>query len=83
MNSGDDLAILVPLFRRTKNIPRMYESAMTATPEANVMFVVSDGDRPVRDVLEQFCLNHVVLPGAGGEPGDYARKINAGYRATE
>jgi hypothetical protein len=80
--TSDDLAIAIPLFRRVKNIDRVYNSAMAATPDANVMFAASDGDAAVREALEARCLNHLVLPGEGGEPGDYARKINWIYRAT-
>lgn len=82
MNDGSDLAIIIPLYGRTKNIARVYESATTATPAANVLFVVSDGDAAVREALKSHCLNHLVLDGVGGEAGDYARKINHGYRST-
>jgi hypothetical protein len=77
-----DLAIVIPLFKRTKNIARVYGSAMKATPEARVLFVASEHDHEVRDALESFCLEHEIIPGTGGEGGDYARKINCGYRAT-
>jgi glycosyltransferase involved in cell wall biosynthesis len=82
VNTGTDLAIIIPLWLRTKNIARVYESATTATPDANVLFVASEGDVYVRETLEGFCLNHILTPGPGGDRGDYARKINVGYRET-
>jgi hypothetical protein len=82
VSTGTDLAIIIPLWLRTKNVARVYESAMTATPDANVLFVASEGDVYVRETLEGFCLNHILTPGPGGDRGDYARKINVGYRET-
>lgn len=80
--TGADLAIIIPLFKRTKNVERVYESAMAATPDARVLFVASEHDDVVRDMLDALRLEYEVIPGTGGEYGDYARKINAGYRAT-
>lgn len=80
--TGDDLAIVIPLFKRTKNIERVRKSAAVATPDARVLFVASEHDHVVRDALESQHLEHEIIPGTGGEYGDYARKINAGYRAT-
>jgi hypothetical protein len=80
--NGDDLVIVVPLWRRTVNIARCYESAYQATPGARVLFVASAGDQPVVDFLNDAELDHMVMPGDGGGTGDYARKINAGYRGS-
>lgn len=89
---GDELTIVIPLWLRTRNILRVGHSASVATPEAEVIFVVSEDDRLVRDYLTDFGVpeapsDHLrswqlVVPGYGGGAGDYAKKINAGYRAS-
>lgn len=82
---GNDLVIVIPLWRRTANIRRVYMSAIATTPMATVLFVVSAGDQAVLDALvdEGFVLDGCeIVDGNGGEQGDYAKKINAGYRAT-
>jgi glycosyltransferase involved in cell wall biosynthesis len=82
--TGDDLTIVIPLWRRTANIGRVYESAWAATPDAQILFVVSQGDAEVVDVVEELTGSEYLLTdGPGGEAGDYARKINAGYRETD
>jgi glycosyltransferase involved in cell wall biosynthesis len=81
--TGDDLTIIVPLWRRTKNIGRVYESAWAATPDAQILFVVSEGDHAVLEVIDELVdAEYLLVGGPGGEAGDYARKINAGYRAS-
>ena len=80
--TGYDLVIIAPLWRRTRNIARMYESAYVATPLARVLFVASALDEHVVDYLNDAELDHVVVAGEGGERGDYAIKINEGYRAS-
>jgi len=82
--TGDDLTIVVPLWRRTTNIARVFVSAWEATPDAQIMFVVSGGDHDVLDAVSELVdAEYLLVDGPGGEPGDYARKINAGYRATD
>lgn len=83
MNNGADLTVLVPLWRRTINITRVYDSAVAATPDVQVLFVASELDYPVVDALLDGRYEHVSMPGPGGGPGDYARKINHGYRASD
>jgi glycosyltransferase involved in cell wall biosynthesis len=78
----EGLAIIIPVLRRPWRIPEVYESAMRATPDANVVFVVSPEDTVTRDALESYCLNHLVTSWHGGDRGDYARKINLGYEHT-
>lgn len=79
---ASELAIIIPVLRRPWRIAPVYESAMAATPDANVLFIVSPDDRVTRETLEAYCLNHVVTDWRGGERGDYARKINLGYHST-
>ena len=82
MRSGHDLVVVVPLWRRAVHIERVYESALAATPLARLLFVVSLQDRAVRDALDAAGYEHLVVDGAGGGTGDYAKKINAGYRES-
>lgn len=82
MALGDDMVIVIPLWRRTKHIERVYASAMWATPGARVLFVASEGDEEVRAALDAFHADHLLVDGPGGGFGDYAIKINAGYRAS-
>lgn len=91
---GSDLAIIIPLWQRTANIERVYRSARAATPDANIVFVASGLDVEVvraattllRDGIdrptEELAVLIVLEGAAGGGPGDYAHKINVGYRNT-
>jgi hypothetical protein len=79
---GDDLAIIIPLWRRVSHVTRVYESALASTPDACVVFVASAGDDAVTDALSVSDLPFITIEGDGGGIGDYASKINAGYRAT-
>lgn len=89
--SGDDLTIVVPLWKRTANLDRLVCSVIDTVPEAEVVFVVSMDDDAVLDPVDQLrrdlfgSLSTGMLPvdWPGGSSGDYARKINAGYRLTD
>jgi glycosyltransferase involved in cell wall biosynthesis len=77
------LAILIPVLRRPHRVVPLLESIKAATPEPHrVLFIASPNDQAEIDAISA----------AGGEvlviddvpaPGDYARKINAGYRHTD
>lgn len=86
MGDGSDLAFLVPLWRRTRNIDRVYSAVRSTTPAARVLFVASADDDVVLSALADRALltdrNALVVDYPGGDFGDYAKKINAGYRAT-
>lgn len=88
-----DLVCVVPLWRRVANIDRVRVSFRDATPDGRLLFVASRDDHGVVDALTErraglpdWALDDgstvLWLDGPGGEPGDYARKINAGYRAS-
>lgn len=87
MNVGDDLAFVIPLWKRTRNVERVYGAVRATTPGARILFVVSADDDPVRGELSRLSLltdrNALVVDWPGGSHGDYAKKINAGYRATD
>lgn len=78
-----DVAFVVPLWRRTRNITRLADAVLATTPTARVLFVVSLGDPyagPAALAAEDPDVNVLFVIGDGGGPGDYAKKINAGYR---
>jgi hypothetical protein len=84
-----DVAIVVPLWRRTVNLPRLWGSICATCPTARTVFVCSPEDNDTinalddRGFLDQPSRSSLLVvdwPGGGG--GDYARKINAGFRAS-
>jgi len=82
-HDGSDLVIVTPVWRRTTNLARVLTSALDTVPAAHFLFVASVEDRVVIDALDDLLdVDYLLLPGAGGGQGDYARKINAGYQAT-
>ena len=86
MLTGSDLVFIVPLWRRTRNIERVADAVLATTPDATVLFVVSMADRVTSEAalaaerMPSIEVIHVM--GNGGGQGDYAKKINAGYRWT-
>jgi hypothetical protein len=76
----EPIAILVPMLGRPHRVVPLLDSIRATTPHARVLFVVSPGDADV----------HAQIDAAGEErmtvdyqpAGDYARKVNTGYRHT-
>jgi hypothetical protein len=86
--TGSDLAIVVPLWRRTENLDRLLASVWATVPDAEVVCVVSPDDAPVlawcnepHDSIRGW-VHPILAQWPGGSPGDYSRKINTGYRAS-
>lgn len=76
------VAILVPVLRRPHRVAPLLASIEAATPEPHrVLFIASPGDTDELAAVEGAGADSVVLDEAPGR-GDYARKINAGYRAS-
>ena len=75
-----DLAILVPMLGRAHTITPLVESITSTTPGAVVVFVCTAGDRDVIDTAT--ATGATVLTMAPRVRGDYAAKINHGYRCT-
>lgn len=74
-------AILIPVLDRTHRIEPVLASIAAGTPEPHhVLFVASDYDEAMVAVLERLGVDYITC--TGPEPGQYARKINAGFRAT-
>lgn len=91
----DDLAVLTPLWRRPHRVVDAYDAVRDVTPCAHLVLVVSPDDQAVADAAVQLLRERMLdEPGSrgrntllytdwpGGTPGDYARKMNLGYRAT-
>lgn len=77
-----DVVIIIPVLNRPHRAAPVLQSAIEASPSARVLFVGSPGDDAEHEAVRK----------AGGEllvidqpclPGDYARKVNAAYRATK
>lgn len=75
-----DLAILVPMLGRAHRVAPLLASIAEATPDAYVLFLLSPDDTAVRREVTRH--HRQFLTVARRPTGDYARKINAGYRAT-
>lgn len=75
-----NVAILVPMLGREHHIAPLVDTIAATAPAARVLFGCSPGDRRVIDRLDQMGLAHFTVPGP--HPGDYARKINEGFRRT-
>lgn len=80
-----DTVVLIPVLNRPRRAAPVVESVL-ATSDADVLFVASDDDTDELAAVRQLLTERVgllLVEGPGGQPGDYARKINAGLAATE
>lgn len=78
MNS--DLVILVPMLGRPHRVAPLLESIQSTTPGARVLFLLTCNDHPV---IREVCGTDAEWIDIPYHPvGDYARKINTGYRET-
>lgn len=75
-----DLVIVVPMLGRVHRIHPLLESIHAATPRARVIFGCTPSDRAVIETLNRAGQENFSVPRR--DAGDYARKINTGYRAT-
>ena len=75
-----DLAILVPMLGRPHRIAPLLRTIELTVPGAHVLFLVSPGDVAVHREVDRHGRPRVTVPKL--PTGDYARKINAGYRNT-
>lgn len=73
------VAIIVPMLGRPHRIVPLLESIEATTPMARTLFVVSPDDAAVHAELDRVGAERITVPYS---PGDYARKINTGYRYT-
>lgn len=75
-----DLAILVPMLHRAHRVEPLLASITATTPGARVLFLTTPEDLDVRDAIAHAGADHLDV--AWHDHGDFARKINAGYRST-
>lgn len=76
----EDLAILVPMLGRAHRVSPLLESIDTTTPGCRVLFLLTPGDYAVLAAVKDAGREYLTVD---RQPyGDYARKINTGYRNT-
>ena len=75
-----DVAILVPMLGRPHRVGPLLDSIDATAPAARVLFCVSPSDTAVHKAVDQAGRERITVP--FHPVGDYARKINAGYRHT-
>lgn len=75
-----DLVILVPMLGRPHTVEPLRESVGGATPDARVLWLLTPGDDDVLEVIKTRTDDGVLM--VDYQPGDFARKINAGIAAT-
>ncbi len=75
-----DLAVIIPMLGREWTVGPMIASVQEATPGANLLFVCTYGDSSVLRSVRKAKANFIILPPR--KIGDYAHKINVGYKRT-
>lgn len=73
------LVIVVPILGRPQHVAPLYES-IRATCDARVLFMLTPGDDAVIEAVKADTDEDFLF--VDWAPGDYARKINAGIKAT-
>jgi glycosyltransferase involved in cell wall biosynthesis len=71
--------VIVPVYRRAHRVQPLIQSFNATNPDAHLLFVASPEDREELAALEG--IPHLVMP-LRRRPGDWAAKINYGYRET-
>lgn len=84
---GPAVAILVPMLGRPHRVEPLLDSVATATKTGTyrVLFLVTPGDTAVIEAADRAANGHDDIEWMRVDhegPGNYAAKINAGYRAT-
>ena len=74
-----DLAVVVPMLGRPHRVRPLLESLEATAPDARVIFGCSPGDTLVHREVDATGRQRLEVAWTGR--GDYARKINYGYRA--
>lgn len=77
------LAIVVPVLRRPNNVEFLMNSVKNNTAQPyRLLFIVSPGDTKEISALERVNADFLVMDRKHEGRGDYAKKINFGYRST-
>jgi hypothetical protein len=76
-----DVCIVVPVLKRPHRVKPLLENIAASTPEGSyrVLFVATPYDAKQLEALGRNLTDYLITPWEGG-PGDYARKINYGYK---
>lgn len=77
---NSDLVAVIPMLGRAHRVEPLLRSFEEHTPGARILFVLSTNDIEVRREVERVGREWISL--AYQPVGDYAKKINAGYRHT-
>lgn len=81
MPDNADTVVLVPMLGRAHRVAPVVESLRETAPGVRILFCCTLGDTAVQAAVDAAGAERIDLP---RHPiGDYARKINAGYRWTD
>jgi hypothetical protein len=70
------------MLRRPHRVAPLIESLTASGADARALFICSADDLETREAVDASGADNIVVDWPGGTPGDYARKINAGYQAS-
>lgn len=70
------------MLRRPHRVAPLIESLADSGADARPLFICSADDIETREAVDASGADNIVVDWPGGTPGDYARKINAGYQAS-
>jgi len=74
--------VLVPVLGRPENAKPLFDSLSASGADAKLTFVCTGGDKPQIRACEETGVNVIVVKWPAGH-GDFARKINEGFRQTD
>jgi hypothetical protein len=77
--TGGDLTVLIPMLGRPHRVAPLLDSIRLATPDAEILFLLTPADASVLAEVRKAGGSHLLVE---YRRGDYARKINHGYRST-
>jgi glycosyltransferase involved in cell wall biosynthesis len=77
------LVILIPVLRRPQNVGLLVTSITKNSGGYELLFIASPNDKEEIDELENQKQQYVVMDGLYTNRGDYARKINRGFKEIE
>jgi hypothetical protein len=69
-----DLVVLVPMLGRPEGMPTVRDTLHDTTPNAGIVWLITDGDTEVRAAVRQPSERRLVFPPR--KRGDYAHKLN-------
>lgn len=76
-----DLTVIIPVLHRPHNVTPLLDSLRSTVPGCRPLFVCSPDDRLEHEAIDEAGAERIVTPDRYPR-GDYAKKINLGYRST-